>query len=141
MEFNEEKKPFTKLLLLFPLFFLISGCDFLEKSPDKPWSGYAFNKSENKLQWWHDSFGSHEECIKAMERGVTETKNANRYSMPVGCGYASNSRIKVFIINGLLARSEDFQCISKSSDPKIYKMKMSVSPVLNGYPETSCASG
>ena len=141
MKFNEAKKSFTKFLLLFTLFFLIGGCDFLEKSSDKPWLGYAFNKSENKLRWWYDSFGSHEECIKSMERGVTETKNATRYSMPVGCGYTSNSRVKVIIMNGLFARSEDFQCITKSRSSKIRKMKMSVSPVLNGYPETSCTSG
>lgn len=126
-------------MLGYKAFFLVvtlglGGCDFTAESPERPWAGYAWHKKDQRFEWWWTPYETHRDCIEATKWGVTHAPNDQWYSEPIGCGYHSNSYWKAWFMNTFVA-SSNFQCMSRSTDESMSKLKMSYGPLLNGFPK------
>jgi hypothetical protein len=121
-----------KVLIFCFILFALQGCWFDEDVNENPWMGYAFNIKDAKPEWWLSQYKTKEECLEHLNWAVTNTDNKEWYSKPVGCGFSSNSYI-LSLIHYLIDQDENFQCLVKSKNPEIRKMKMRYGPMLKGY--------
>ena len=89
----------------------LGGCDVLGESPARPWRGYSRHKEKQQSEWWFTSYATHRDCIEDMTYQVNHSINAAWYSLPVGCGYTSNSYIKAWM--AVQFYGGDFRCIAR----------------------------
>jgi hypothetical protein len=102
---------------------------FLFESNPRPWSGYAWNHKEKRLEWMQATWVTHSECKAGVARIVRERRMW--YSAPTGCGYSGNSYWRVRAMNALYGGSE-LGCIgiSASSGDAHAKERILFSPAL-----------
>jgi hypothetical protein len=121
------------LLLLILLIIALSGCWSNDDYSENPWGGYATKKSNGKPEWWFGHFKTREECLEDLNWGVENTVNAKWYTVPVGCGFISNSRLQATLYY-IFYEEEEFKCLSESKNPETRKIKGKYGPWLKGYP-------
>jgi hypothetical protein len=71
--------------------FLFTGCDLLTDSTPRPWSGYAWHRDKNRLEYWFVTYETQRDCIEAMRYRVRNPPQNAWYSEPVDCAYHGNN--------------------------------------------------
>lgn len=104
--------------------------ELLSDTSQSPWTGYAWNKVEKRLEWVN-SYETQAECVRTLRHITTDdTFNAQFYTEPIGCAYNGNSYWRVRIINAMWGGSE-LGCIAISGEPpEASKIGMLYGPVL-----------
>jgi hypothetical protein len=122
---------------LVTLLLIIAGYVYAHSEKEdnaRPWHAYAWSKRGNRAQWWFTSFETYRDCVEATRHEVSTGPNGAWYSEPFGCGYYGNNYWRVRLMNWWYdAKSNDFECIARSSDAESAKSGMTYSPVLKGY--------
>ena len=117
--------------------FLFTGCDLLTDSTPRPWSGYAWHRDKNRLEYWFVTYETQRDCIEAMRYRVRNPPQNAWYSEPVDGAYHGNNYFRVWIINSLSATSAHFECVVRNTQAEVAKMGISYGPILKGQPRTS----
>jgi hypothetical protein len=128
-----NKIALLRLLWLLLIAKCLSGCDLFKDGNARPWHAYAWSKSKNSTEWWFTTFETYRDCVEATQDEVSTGPNKQWYSEPVGCGFSGNNYWRVWLMNWWYARSNDFECIARSSDAESAKAGRSYGPVLKGY--------
>lgn len=121
-----------RLVFLLLLATIVAGCDLLEDTSDRPWSGYALNKGSKRYEFWYTMFETQRDCMEAMTYGVSNPPHNQWYSEPVGCSYTSNSYWKVWITSKMY--DGPFQCIARNISPTSAKAQTTYGMLLKDYP-------
>jgi hypothetical protein len=112
--------------------------DFLFESNPRPWSGYAWNHKEKRLEWMRATWVSHSDCKAGVARIIRERRTW--YSAPTGCGYSGYSYWRVRVINALYGGSE-LGCIASVPSGEAYaKDRTLFSPALGRNSPSSSSS-
>lgn len=119
---------------------LLSGCN---SEGVGVWQGYAWNKTDQRPEFWFTLYDSYDSCIKDMRLSVSSGQGFNSvwYGKPVGCSYMSNS-LPYAMLNYVLYGDSDSQtCLWEGYSKDLLSFNGKYSVLLAGYPLPDQESG
>lgn len=90
---------------------LLAGCTE-SKDVQKPWSGYATSKKEDRKEWWFSNFERYSDCVYTMKTQANSKPQNEWYREPVGCGYKGQYFLDVYFRN-YFALGSEFACVAR----------------------------
>jgi hypothetical protein len=105
---------------------------FRDNANDRPWNGYAWDKENNKFEWWFSQYETRRDCLEGMRYAVQQSTG---YTEPIGCGFYGNNYWLVWLVTTFWGDAH-FQCIIKPTTEDAAKRGVTYGPQLFGIPRT-----